>query len=108
MKIKSCIVYSLVGLMTALILCAPLSDGFCGDPPWRIEFDEACASTSDTMALSREELQTLITKCEHLQKAIEQLDESTRKVFLKRVLMCKNLYQYVLDTKNSAPEQVAR
>jgi hypothetical protein len=60
------------------------------------------------MALSVAELQVLVTKCEKLQKAIEQLDESTYKVFLKRILKCKNLYQFVLDTKKSTPGQALR
>lgn len=108
MKGKSGIVSSFMILMAALLFCAPLPDGFCSDPPWKVEFDETCANTSDAMALSQAELQTLIAKCERLQIAIEQLDESTRKVFLKRVLMCKNLYQYVLDTKKREPERAAQ
>jgi hypothetical protein len=108
MKGKSRIVSSLVILAAALLLCAPLPDGFCGDPPWRVEFDETCANTSDAMALSLADLQTLIAKCERLQITIEQLDESTRKVFLKRLLMCKNLYQYVLDAKKTVPGPAAQ
>lgn len=100
--------YPLVVLVAALLLCAPLSDGFCDDPPWRIEFDETCANTSDAMALAPADLQALIAKCERLQKTIEQLDESARKVFLKRLLMCKNLYQYILDAKKRTPENVAQ
>ena len=108
MKGKSGSACFLVILAAALLLCIPLPDGFCGDPPWRVEFDETCANTSDAMTLSPADLRTLIVKCERLQITIEQLDESTRKVFLKRVLMCKNLYQYVLDTKKTAPEPAAQ
>jgi hypothetical protein len=60
------------------------------------------------MDFSLSELQLLITRCEKLQKTIEQLDESTRKVFLKRLLMCKNLYQFVLDSKKSTAEGGAK
>lgn len=95
-------------LVAALLLCFPLQDALCADPPWRAEFDETCANTADSMALSATELQTLITKCEKLQKSIEQLDESTYKVFLKRILKCKNLYQFVLDSKKSSPGQAPR
>ncbi len=108
MKIKPGIVCTLVILMTALLLCALPLNGVCGDPPWRVEFDETCANTSSAMDLSLLELQALITRCEKLEKAIEQLDESTRKVFLKRVLMCKNLYQFVLDSKKNTPEKTAQ
>jgi uncharacterized lipoprotein YajG len=108
MKRKSGIISSLVILAATLLLCAPLPNGFCADPPWRVEFDETCANTSDAMALSQADLQALIVKCDRLQKSIEQLDESTRKVFLKRLHMCKNLFQYVLDAKKRTPEQIAQ
>jgi hypothetical protein len=102
--IKSGTVYTLLILAAAILLSAPLQNGFCGDPPqWRAEFDETCAYTTDAMALSIPDLQSLIAKCEKLQKTMEQLDETTRKVFLKRILMCKNLYQYVLDAKKREP-----
>jgi len=108
MKRKSGGILSLVILASALMLCVPLPNGFCGNPPWRVEFDETCANTSDAMALSQADLQSLIVKCDRLQKTIEQLDESTRKVFLKRLLMCKNIFQYVLDAKKRTPEQIAQ
>ncbi len=110
MKMKSGLVRFFMVLMAVFLLCSntPTPDAFCGDPPWRAEFDETCANTSDAMALTPAELETLIAKCERLQKAIEQLDESTRKVFLKRLMMCKNLYQFVLDAKKNSPENVAK
>ncbi|HIJ86255.1 MAG TPA: hypothetical protein HPP97_01065 [Desulfuromonadales bacterium] len=108
MKRKPGMVYSLSILIVALLLSAAPRRGVCADPPWRIEFDETCANTASAMDFSQAQLQTLITRCEKLQKAVEQLDESTRKVFLKRVLMCKNLYQFVLDTKKRAVEGAAQ
>jgi hypothetical protein len=105
MKNKNGVIYYLVILATALQLFAFVPDLFCADPPWRTEFDETCAGTTDAMALSQSELQALIAKCERLQRAIAQLDESARKVFLKRLLMCKNLYQYVLDAKKNSQGQ---
>lgn len=108
MKRKPGIVTSLVILFTALLLCTAPLIGVCGDPPWRVEFDETCANTSSAMDFSVPELQALITRCEKLQKDLEQLDESTRKVFLKRVLMCKNLYQFVLDSKKRTVENSAK
>ncbi|MDD2851871.1 MAG: hypothetical protein PHY09_08230 [Desulfuromonadaceae bacterium] len=95
-------------LATAVLLFTAVPYGNCAEPPWRTEFDETCAGTSEAMALSQSELQALIGRCERLQKIIEQLDESARKVFLKRLLMCKNLYQYVLDAKSKPPEPLAQ
>ena len=106
MKRKSGRLYSCIILITVLLLSTSLQDALCADPPWRVEFDETCATTSAAMGMSLPELQSLITRCEKLEKTIELLDESTRKVFLKRVLMCKNLYQYVLDTKKRTNENI--
>jgi len=108
MKRKPGMVCSLVILVTALLLCVSPQNGFCADPPWRVEFDETCANTSAAMDFSELELQALITRCEKLQKAIEQLDESTRKVFLTRILMCKNLYQFVLASKKRTAEKITQ
>ncbi|MFZ4855769.1 MAG: hypothetical protein ACOYL3_05175 [Desulfuromonadaceae bacterium] len=107
MKRKPGILYPLIILITVLLFAVP-PYGICGDPPWRVEFDETCANTSSAMDFSLTELQALITRCEKLQKAMDQLDESTRKVFLKRVLMCKNLYQFVLDAKKRAADGTAQ
>jgi hypothetical protein len=98
----------LVILITALMLSVSLPYGVCADPPWRVEFDETCANTSSAMEFTPSELQLLIARCEKLQKTMEQLDESTRKVFLKRLLMCKNLYQFVLDSKKITAESGAK
>jgi hypothetical protein len=70
-----------------------------GPDKWLDEFNDSCAKTSEAMDLSREELLALIVKCERVMKAIESQDESVRKVYLKRVQMCLDLFRYVLDTK---------
>lgn len=84
-----------------LVLNVFLSEARC-DESWRTGFDEACAKTTDAMALSVGELKALIEKCDQLQKRIEEnQDETVRKVFLKRLQMCKNLYVFVLESKRS-------
>lgn len=68
---------------------------------WRAEFDEVCAKTQDAMALSKEELQGFINRCDRLKPRIETLEETEKKVFLKRLKMCRDLYQYVLESKDT-------
>jgi hypothetical protein len=51
------------------------------------------------MMLSTGELSSLVEKCDRLQKIIETQDETVRKVFLKRLQMCRNLYIFALDFK---------
>lgn len=70
-----------------------------GDDGWRTHFDATCAQSNDAMALSVTELKKLIEQCDSLQKVIESQEETVRKVFLKRLQMCRNLYAFVLETK---------
>ena len=66
---------------------------------WRTDFDATCAQSDEAMALSIPELKKLIEQCGRLQKIIEAQDETVRKVFLKRLQLCKNLYVFVLEAK---------
>jgi len=87
-------------LSACFILCLAVPAVY-GENAWRMEFDETCSKTTDSMMLSVDELTTLIQKCDRLQKVIETEDETVRKVYLKRLQMCRNLYVFVLDTKKN-------
>ncbi|MCX7793562.1 MAG: hypothetical protein N2257_04030 [Thermodesulfovibrionales bacterium] len=67
---------------------------------WKKEYEDICSKTADVMALSVDELRELISRCDKLKTVIESLeDESTRKVYLKRLQMCRDLYKFALDEK---------
>ncbi len=66
---------------------------------WRKAFDDICAKTNDAMNLSDEELKTLVGKAETLKPVIEKLEESDRKVFLRRLQKCRDLFEFVLSTR---------
>jgi len=68
---------------------------------WRREFDNLCSKTQDAMNLSAGELRNLIARCDGLKPRIEKLDEPQRKVTLKRLQMCRDLYAYVLEAKEN-------
>jgi hypothetical protein len=85
----------LAGCLSLLLTMQPAY----GVDSWRTDFDTACAQSNDAMALSMPELKKLIEQCDRLQKIIEAQDETVRKVFLKRLQLCKNLYVFVLETK---------
>jgi hypothetical protein len=68
---------------------------------WRSEFDAACSKTDVTMTLSTEELKELIAGCDRLKPKIEAQEESTQKVYLRRLQMCRELYKYLLETKEA-------
>ena len=82
--------------------CICLSIAFhsaCAEESWRTDFDAACAQSNVAMILTIPELRKLIEQCDRLQKILEEQEETVRKVYLKRLQMCKNLYIFVLETK---------
>ncbi len=66
---------------------------------WRKEFDDVCSKTQDAMVFSADELRDLVGRCDRLKPRIEKLDESQRKVYLKRLQMCRDLYLFVLESR---------
>lgn len=65
---------------------------------WKTEFDDICVKTNEAMTLPKTEVKSLIERCDKLKTRIEALDESARKVYLKRLQMCRDLFVYVLET----------
>jgi hypothetical protein len=63
------------------------------------ELDEICSKTQDAMVLSSEELTALIARCDALVPKIEKLDDTQKRVYMKRLVQCRGLYAYVLDSK---------
>ena len=70
---------------------------------WKQEFAEVCSKTRDAMALSIEELKSFIEICDKLLARIDQPDglqmETERKVYGKRLKMCRDLYDFALQQK---------
>jgi len=71
----------------------------CAEENWRGEFDSICAKTGESMELSTDELKSLISRCDKLKEVIGKLEESTKKVFSKRLQMCRDLYAFALEAK---------
>jgi len=53
------------------------------------------------MVLSTEELKELVARCDRLKPAVEALEPSHRKVYGRRLQLCRDLYQYVLESRGS-------
>lgn len=66
---------------------------------WLAEFEAVCSRTQDAMSLSAEELRSLLARCDGLKPRIEALDPPRRKVYLRRLQLCRDLYQFVLDRR---------
>lgn len=69
-----------------------------GQNDWKAEFDDICSRTDQAMDLSKEELSVLIERCDNLKPGIEQLEESQKKVYLRRLQLCRNLFAFALDS----------
>jgi hypothetical protein len=68
---------------------------------WKTEFETVCARTQDAAGMGTDELKILVERCDKLKPRIEKLDETQRKVYLKRLKMCRDLYAFVLETKEN-------
>ena len=66
---------------------------------WKNEFDDLCSKTQDAMMLTDDELKSLVDRCDKLKVLIENLDEVQKKVYLKRLVMCRDLFEYVLKSR---------
>uniref|UniRef100_C6E2X1 Uncharacterized protein n=1 Tax=Geobacter sp. (strain M21) TaxID=443144 RepID=C6E2X1_GEOSM len=86
--------------LSALLLLA-LTQPVRGAEAWQESFEKTCARTNDAMALSVEELRALVESCNALEKVIEKQEASVRKVYLKRLQLCKNLYAYMLEYRQN-------
>jgi len=100
MRIESARRFLVVITALAMIaIAAPAVCGAEGEEGWRREFDDVCGKTSESQSLSTEELGKLVDRCDKLKPQIEKLGESERKVFLRRLKMCRDLYDFMLETR---------
>jgi hypothetical protein len=70
---------------------------------WKQEYAEICDKTQNAMELSVAELKDRIERCDKLQERINKLEgpqaETEKKVFTKRLKMCRELYSFALEYK---------
>jgi hypothetical protein len=66
---------------------------------WRTEFDDICGKTQDAMVFNQEELKNLISRCDKVRSLIEKLEGAQKKVYLKRLQMCRDLFSFALESK---------
>ena len=69
---------------------------------WLSEFEAVCSRTQDAMTLTDDELRGLIVRCDALRPKIATLDESRRKVYSKRLQLCRDLYDFVLKSRGGS------
>lgn len=105
---KSCRTTVLLAILMALAALLPIENVPFFSPGsayaqdnWKPEFDSICSKTQDADTLTVQELKELITRCDALKARIEKLEESHRKVALKRLQMCRDLFVFMLQSKET-------
>lgn len=103
---KFIIPVSIATLFITLLFAPPVSTHYHGSCPaafaeeyWNKEFMDICSKTDEAMSLAKNELKMLLQRGEKLRPLIESLEETPRKVYVKRLQKCMNLYSFVLESK---------
>ncbi|TAN44546.1 MAG: hypothetical protein EPN22_06210 [Nitrospirae bacterium] len=86
-------------LLTAAIIFTHVAYAHAQES-WQAEFEAICSKTNETPLLSPEELKELINRSDKLKPVIEALDETRKKIYLRRLQKCRDLYQFALDEKS--------
>ena len=68
---------------------------------WKTEFNRVCGQTDNAADMSVDALKKAILECDALKPRIEALEATPRKVYLKRLQMCRNLFVYLLEGKEN-------
>jgi hypothetical protein len=66
---------------------------------WMKEFADICSKTQDAMTFTDDQLRDLVARSDRLKVQLERLEGTQRKVYLKRLQMCRDLFAFVLETK---------
>ncbi len=94
----------LLALLFIQVFLLPLANA---DEDWRVEFDYLCGKTEDTLNMKLEELNELVLRCDKLKIAVEASDNPQKKIFLKRLDMCRNLFIYTIEVKSQEKKPVS-
>ena len=71
--------------------------------PWadlKAEFDRICAQVQVAPSLSEAEIRLLIEDCRALREALLRSENPQAKVFLKRLQMCEDFFEYSLEIQS--------
>jgi len=69
---------------------------------WKTSFDEICGKVQGADSLSNQELTAMIDKADKLAPEIQKSEDPAKKVYLQRLKKCRNLYQFMLDTRQGS------
>lgn len=84
----------------ALVLLGIGSTLARAEESWQVRFEALTVRSAEVMSLPPAELQALLSECEILRSRLEELPESPRKVFRKRLELSCNLLRFALEQKS--------
>ena len=96
------ILFALLFTFSITSNCPGICTQAYADDSWKQDMADVCSKTDDAMTFSIDELKAMLLKLDKLQAVIETLEETPRKVNLRRLEMCKNLFIFVLESKEAA------
>jgi len=69
------------------------------EDPWQKEFESICSKTDDVSNLSTVELKDLVARSDKLKMQLQTVEEPQRKIFSIRLRLCRDLFEFMLETK---------
>jgi hypothetical protein len=101
---KNIVLISLINLLLLCFFHINFPTGSYAQQDWKQEYATVCAETQNATNLSSEVLRDYIDRCDKLQERINELNGSEgvsgKKVYTKRLKMCRDVYKYALDYKS--------
>lgn len=88
-----------ISLSLIFVLIMLNSGSIYAQDSWKAEFDDICSKTGIAITFTKEELKALVDRCDKLKPTIETLDESQKKVYLKRLKMCRDMFIFAIESK---------
>lgn len=89
-------------LITTLLffstICLFPFTSYADETAWRKEYNSICGNRQEAVVLSKEELVSLIDKCDHLLYVINASENPRKKIYIFRLTKCRNFYRYLADT----------
>lgn len=71
---------------------------------WKAEFEAVCSKTDSLMEMPEPEIASLLERCDKLIAGLDAENETVRKVNQRRLKNCRDLIQFMLDSKRAAKE----
>lgn len=98
---------AMVSLMLISLATVAISAG-SSEGGWKPEFEAVCGATDTSLTLTKAELADFVGRCDRLKPLIEAEEEPARKIHLKRLKSCRDLFAFMLETAEGGAGEKAQ